>query len=40
MDAHIVIALLAAVVLAVLAQRSTEPARAELPVRIDDDQRL
>jgi hypothetical protein len=39
MDAHILIALLATVTLAVLAHRWREPARAELPVRIDDGPR-
>jgi hypothetical protein len=39
MDAQAVIALLAALALAVLAWRSREPVRAELPVRIDDDDR-
>jgi hypothetical protein len=36
MDAHVLIALLATVVLAVLARRQDEPARVEVPVRIDD----
>jgi hypothetical protein len=37
MDAQVLIALLATAVLALLAQPKAEPARVEVPVRIDDE---